>query len=135
MTKSLIPRSVWGFPFAWDEEEQQWPLDVSHNTGLSVWEDDNHVHIEAAVPGLKPEEIEVTFEKGVLWIKAEKKQVEEDKKKKFYRKAVSTYSYRVAVPGQIDASTDPEASYKDGIMKVTFQKTKQSQPKKIAIKH
>lgn len=134
MSKNLIPRSIWNFPFSLEEDEN-WPVESTHASNLSIFEDENHVYVEAALPGLKPEEIEVTFEKGILWIKAERRQEEEDKKKKYYRKAVSSYSYRVAVPGQIDSGHEPEASYKDGIMKVAFSKTKQVQPKKITVKH
>jgi HSP20 family protein len=134
MSKNLVPRSIWNFPFSLEEDEN-WPIESANASNLSIYEDENHVFVEAAIPGLKPEEIEVTFEKGILWIKAERRQEEEDKKKKYYRKAVSAFSYRVAVPGQIDTTHEPDASYKDGIMKVVFNKTKQTQPKKITVKH
>lgn len=106
----------------------------SEPSGLSVSEDDTHVYVEAAVPGLKSDEIEMTFDQGILWIKGEKKEETEDKTKKYYRKALSSFSYRISVPGNIDLSSQPSATYKNGVLRVTFVKTSKSQPKKIPIK-
>ncbi|MCI0382108.1 MAG: Hsp20/alpha crystallin family protein [Chlamydiae bacterium] len=138
--KKIVPRSFWSFPrlrfpFSPFENEDDWDLqEFSSPSGLSVSEDDAHVYIEAAIPGIKPEEIEMTFDKGVLWIKAEKREETEDKKKKFYRKAMSTFSYRVAVPGDIEESKEPEATCKNGVIKITFLKAKKGPTKKIPIK-
>ena len=124
------------FPFSLFEENEDegWLQDFSDPSGLSVYEDENNVFVEAALPGLKAEEIEMTFEKGILWIKAEKKEEAEDKSKKFYRKATSTFSYRVAVPGDVDENREPEAVYSDGMLQVIFSKSKKHEPKKITIK-
>lgn len=115
--------------------EDDWDLhDFSSPSGLSVSEDDNYVHVEAALPGIRPEEIDMIFEKGILWIKAEKKEESEDKKKKYYRKALSTFSYQIAVPGDIDESKQPDAACKHGILKVAFAKKTSGPSKKIPIK-
>lgn len=140
MTRKPVPRSFWSFPTMrfpfslFDDEEEGWLQEFSDASGLSVYEDENHVTIEAALPGIKPEEIEMTFDKGVLWIKAEKKEEEKDKGKKFYRKAVAAFSYRIAVPGNIDEARAPDAACKNGILKVVFPKTQKVQPKKIPVK-
>lgn len=141
MSRKIAPRSLWSFPmlrfpFSLLEEGQEegWVQDFSEPAGLSVFEDKNKVYIEAAVPGLKPDEIEMTFDKGILWIKGEKKEESENKSKKYYRKALSTFSYRIAVPGNIDDDKQPEAICKNGILRVVFSKTTHGKPKKIAIK-
>lgn len=139
--KKIEPRSFWSFPrlrfpfSLFENIDEDWDLhEFTSPSGLSVSEDETHVYVDAALPGVKPEEIDMVFDKGVLWIKAEKKEVEEDKKKKFYRKAMSSFSYRVAVPGEVDESKQPSASCKNGILKVTFFKTKKGPSKKIPIK-
>lgn len=87
-------------------EEERWLEQFSEpsglSAGLSVFEDEKHVTIKADLPGLKAEEIEMSFERGILWIKGEKKEEEEEKSKKYYRKALSSFSYRISVPGNID---------------------------------
>lgn len=139
--KKLEPRSFWSFPrlrhpFSLLENiEDDWDLhEFTSPSGLSISEDDQHVYVDAALPGIHPDEIEMIFDKGVLWIKAEKKEETEDKKKKFYRKAMSSFSYRIAVPGDIDESKQPDAVCKQGILKVTFSKAKKGTSKKIPIK-
>ena len=134
MAYDLIPKSFFSFPktFDWDDEDFL-PMSSSP-TGVSISEDEKHVYVQAALPGVSPDDVEMTFDKGTLWIKGEKKEEEEDKKKKFYRKATSSFSYRVVVPGEIDLGKDPEAESKDGMMTVTFTKHPKAQPKKIAVK-
>lgn len=121
--------SFWSVPVL---EEDLW--DSHHRqTGLSVSEDGGHVYVEADLPGLKPEEIDISCEKGVLWIRGEKEEEEIDKKKKFYRKTSGSFSYRVHVPGQINEKEEPEASYENGVVRVVFRKAKEMQAKKIKI--
>ena len=136
-----VERSIWPYrrnrhPFSLLENiEDDWDLqDFSSPTGLSVSEDDQHVYVEAALPGIRPEEIDMVFEKGVLWIKAEKRDEAEDKKKKYYRKALNTFSYQIAVPGDIDEAKQPEAICKHGVLQVIFSKKTSGPSKKIPIK-
>lgn len=127
VTRNNFPFSR--FPF-WTDEEDWTP--TTSPSGLAVSEDDKKVYIEAAVPGIDPEDIEVTVDKGVVWIKGETKQ--EETEKKYYRKATSSFSYRVAIPGEIDQNSEPEATSKNGVMTVAFTKAEKVQPKKIAVK-
>lgn len=132
MTKKILPRPF----FPWDLndflEEEEYQISSS---GLNVYEDNNAVYVEAALPGISPkDEVEVTFDQGVLWIKAEKKEEKDDKTKKYYRKAQRTFCYRISVPGKIDLKREPEASFADGLIKITFAKAEESVPKKIVVK-
>lgn len=130
----LVPRSYFRFPSVsnlWEDDED-WTTVSNWPNGLSLSEDDKNVYVQAAVPGVDPKDIEVTFDKGVVWIKGESAEVEKDKK--YYRKAASSFSYRVAVPGEIDAAAEPQASVKNGVMTVTFVKSPKTQPKKISVK-
>lgn len=102
--------------------------------GLSVYEDEKNIYVEAPVPGIKPENIHVTFEKGVLWIKGEEKQEEEKKEIKYHMKSSSFFSYRLPLPSRIDENATPEATCEDGILKITFAKSKESSPQKIQVK-
>ncbi len=133
MAFDLIPRSFLG-PSRWSNwlEDEEWSSFLP-SSGLTVSEDESHVYVEAAVPGLDPEKVDVTFDKGVLWIRGSKEQ-EEKEEKKFYRRASSSFSYRVAVPGEIDESQEPSAVCKNGVMIVAFNKKPQVEPKKITVR-
>lgn len=136
MSLELIPRSFWSMPTRLPsifDDQDDWGSFLPAS-GLTISEDDKSVFIEAAMPGLTGDQIEVTFDKGVLWLRGSANEEEADKTKKFYRKASSSFSYRVMVPGKIDESQEPIATYKNGVMKVAFHKIAETQPKKIAVK-
>jgi HSP20 family protein len=57
-----------------------------------------------------------------------------DKERRFHKKASYNYSYRIALPSQIDENS-PDASYKDGVMHVSFPKLKESKGKSIPVKN
>ena len=94
----------------------------------------NVFRYENKVPGVDPKNVDVTVHDGYVWVRGETKEEEEDKKRKYYRRASQTYSYRVAVPGEVDMAKDPEATYRHGVMTVAFQKIPKVQPKKIQVK-
>ena len=129
--RPLTFRSLLNLPI---NDEDFWTFDVPNQTGLSVSEDKDQVYIEAYLPGLKAEDIEVTMDRGMLWIRGEKKEEEEDKKKKYYKKAMSSFSYRLRLPDSINEKVEPEATYKDGVMKIAFKKSIASKAKKITVK-
>lgn len=137
MAYDLIPKNFFSFPSIqlpsiWNEDDE-WLTAPSSPSGLSVSEDDSKIYIEAALPGINPENIEITTQDGYLWIRGEMKEEEKDKSRKYYREATKFFSYRVAVPGDIDQNMDPTATYKHGIMTVAFMKSPKSQPKKIQV--
>ncbi len=138
MSRKVPQRSSWSmfrFPNFLDErEEEGWPEHFSEPSGLSVYEDEKYVTIEAAVPGLEASEIDMTFDKGILWIKGEKKETE-NTSRKYYRKALSFFSYRITVPGNIDEDQTPEATCSLGVLRVVFSKAHLSEPRKILIKN
>ncbi len=106
-------------------------------SGLSISSDDKNVYVEAAVPGLSAKDIDVSVDNNnILWIKGSKKEEEEDKKRQFYRQSQTSFSYCVPLWDEIDASQEPEAECKDGVMKIIFNKHKdrQVEAKKIKVK-
>lgn len=132
----LIPRSFMSFPglgLSSLMDDDSLSFTSSAPNGLSLAEDDKHVYVEAAVPGVDAKDIDITFEKGVLRIVAESK-VEEREGKKYFRRATSSFSYQVVIPSEIDMNTEPEAEVKNGVMHISFTKSAKVQPKKIAVK-
>lgn len=137
MVLDLIPRRMLSFPSLpsiWDDTDD-WLTMPSTQTGLSVSEDDKNVYVVAAVPGIDLENIEVNFQDDYVWIRGEAKQEEKDKNRKYYRQSAQLFSYRVAVPGDIDQNAEPVATYKNGVMTIAFAKSPKSQPKKIKVKN
>src|ERR1700758_5421164 len=84
------------FPSFLRELEQFQNNEKDH--GLTIYDEKNNIVIEAALPGLKLEEIEINLNKGILWVKGEKKEEDADKNKKFYKKSIQSFSYSIALP-------------------------------------
>lgn len=119
--------------------EEDWPArltDLSSATGLNIYETDESVVVEASVPGVPEDLVEVTVEGNVLNISAayEDTQEEKDKKKVVYRSnRQSTFSYTTSLPRMVD-SAKAEAVVENGVVKVTIPKLEEERPKKITVK-
>lgn len=120
-------------PSVWRDLEDMLLSSPAFSSGLTIYEDDKNVYVQADVAGVDPKDIEVTFDKGTLWIRGEAKE-EAGEKRKYYRRATRSYSYRVAVPGNVDTTIPPEASYSNGVLTVKFVKSPTAQPQRIEVK-
>jgi HSP20 family protein len=121
------------FPF--QDEEDEWP-DITMTEGLDVYEEDDAVVVKAPVPGVPADKVDVTFEDGVLRIRAKIEETEEEKKKKrvVYRMdKVASFDYTTTLPRPIDEKTI-EADVDHGIVTVTAKVAEAAKPKKIAVK-
>lgn len=122
--------SMLKWPSIWEDDD--WGVLANQGNNLDIYETKNEVVVKANVAGIDPDKVEITFDKGVLMISGHEE--EEKEGKKFYKKASRSYSYRVAIPGNIDQRVEPEAKVTHGIVSVTFKKAEEVKPKKIAIK-
>lgn len=127
----LVPRSFFSLPSMMDESDD-WSFFSNMPSGLSVAEDDKNVFVEAAVPGVDPKDIDITFEKGVVRIVAESKK-EEKEGKKYFRRSQSSFSYQFSVPSDVDMGTDPLTKIEHGVLHLTFPKSAKAQPRKIRV--
>ena len=108
---------------------------ISLRWPTSIYEDDDFITIAAMVPGLSADEVDVTFEEGVLHIRGSKKQCTDEGNGICHREVIPcSFAYDVCVPGSLDEQKEPEAQLKNGVMRVSFYKQKQEGPKKIQIK-
>lgn len=101
-------------------------------TGVTLFEDESAFHLEVQVPGIKADDIHMSFEKGNLFIEA--KASEDRTDVKYYYKAATSFSYVIPLPEGIDEAHLPEAVCKDGILKIAFSKSRSSKPRKITVK-
>ena len=124
------------WPSFWDDDDFSL-LSGSLSNSIDMYENENEVVVRANVAGVASDDVDITFEKGVLWIQARnttQEESEEKDQKKYFSKASWNYSYKVAVPGFLDHSKEPKVELTDGILEITFYKSAASKPKKLAIK-
>jgi HSP20 family protein len=122
------------WPTLWDwEEDESTPVAAS---SLEIYETDEDVVVCANVPGVTEKDIDLTFERGVLWIRAnaDKKQDEKQNNRKYFYRTSRDYSYKINVPGSVDWQKEPQADLADGVLTVTFRKSEMDKPKRIAVR-
>lgn len=95
---------------------------------LDVRQSDKAYEISVELPGVKPEEVDVSIDNGVLTIRGEKKMEEEHKDKDQIRVERSYGSFARALTLPDDANPDGcEASFKDGVLKITLPRREEAQ--------
>jgi HSP20 family protein len=99
---------------------------------LSVWKDDKSIYVEADVPGFRRDEIELRFEDGQLWLRAERKLAEHHPEDLYNERAFGKFERRVKIADSVDTS-GIKAELENGVLTVTLPKTPESQPHTIAI--
>lgn len=119
------------WPDLWDDAVNSISNAASNN--LDVFETENEVTVRANVAGVAEKDIDITFEKGILFVKAQRVEEETDNQKKHYSKSSWSYSYKVAVPGMLDSASEPNVELNDGMLIITFKKSPLSKPKKLNI--
>jgi len=123
------PLQIMRWPSIWDDEELS---STVADTNLDIYETGNEVVVRANVAGIALDKIDITFEKGILWIRGEE-ETEQKEGKKYYRKATRSYSYKIGVPGNLDQKSEPKAVMENGVVCITFNKAEETKPKKITI--
>ncbi len=102
---------------------------------LDLIEDENGFLVKAAIPGVKPEDLDISVANDVLTIRAEVKEDEEVKARQYHlrERRVGTFSRSVRLPAPVDAE-QVEATYENGVLTLTLPKVAELRPKKIAVK-
>jgi HSP20 family protein len=103
---------------------------------VDIKEEDTRYVIRADIPGVKPEDVEVTMENGVLTIRGERKFEETEERENFKRieRSHGIFYRRFSLPDNTDAEA-VHASGKDGVIEITIPKTAEKQAKRIEVTH
>ena len=102
---------------------------------VDIYETDAHeVVVKAELPDMKREDINLTFENGVLTLKGERKVQQEVKKENYQRieRRHGVFSRSFTLPNTVDAGKI-SASYKDGVLTIRLPQREEAKPKQIAV--
>ena len=102
---------------------------------VDIKEQDDRFEICADIPGVEPEEIEVTMENNVLTLKGERKLETRDGDDKGYRRVervYGTFYRRFSLPDTADAEKI-SATGKNGVIEIMIPKKATVQPKRITV--
>ena len=102
---------------------------------VNVTQDENNLYVRAELPGMKPNELQVTAVNNRLALSGTRQIVSEDQAVSYHRRerAGGYFSRSVVLP--IDFEADKVAAeYVDGILTVTLPRTPEAKPKQIQVK-
>ena len=102
---------------------------------LDVVEEGDQIIIHASVPGVAPEDIEVTIEDGVLTIKAESAAEEGARKDSVYlgrERRSGAFHRSLRLPDTV-ATEKADSSYKVGVLTISFPKQESKKAKRLEV--
>jgi len=105
-----------------------WPELGAGVLPIDVYQTKDDVIVKATVPGIKPEEVDIT-------IKGEHKEEEDTKEKDYLCRECRYGAFRRSVTLPVEMNGDKaDASLEDGILTVTIPKAEEIKPKQIKVR-
>ena len=123
-------------------------FDITHKGDIdgeydnAVWmpltdisEDNENFYLRADLPGIKKEDVKISYTDGTISISGERSQEKETKEKMFHRieRSYGKYYRSFNVPTEIKEDKI-KAEFKDGQLTITIPKADEVKPKEIDIK-
>ncbi|MBI5290242.1 MAG: Hsp20/alpha crystallin family protein [Chloroflexi bacterium] len=109
-----------------DLDDAFFPIDVLDTGGEIV--------VKASLPGVKPEDIEISVTGQTLTVKAETKEETEEKAENWYRRERRAGSFvrQLDLPSKVDADA-AQAHFEHGVLRLTLPKAETAKPKTIKV--
>lgn len=120
-------------------------LELPASFGVDIREDADHIYVEADLPGFRKDEVDITLENGMLTISAEKKQENElaepgsPRKSRqqnggylLHERRYQRFVRSFTLPPSLDEQ-DVQATYENGVLKITLNKRVEAKPKRIPV--
>jgi HSP20 family protein len=101
---------------------------------VNISKDDEAYCIQAEVPGMKSEDLELSVTADTLTLKGERKADAEAKDTAYHRRerAFGAFTRVLQLPDRVDADK-AEATYKNGLLVLRIPRKPEAQPKRITI--
>ncbi len=115
-------------PALWRAREYTIPVDL--------FETDESVVAKAALPGVNPDDVEVSVNDDLLTIKGTTKHEEKEEREQYLRREISYGAFSRTLP--LPASVDPDkatAEYEGGVLTITLPKREGGRTKTIKVSH
>lgn len=104
---------------------------------VNMFENEDALVIEAEIPGMKKEDLDIRISEDVVTITGEKKSQEKTEKKDFYyeERSVGSFTRKLCLPVETDTAK-AAATFRDGVLEIRIPKSPEvkQRVKKIEIK-
>jgi len=122
------------FDTAFLGEAGDWPTFVD-TLPLDVSETEDEYVVKASIPGIKPDDVEITYSGKMLTIKGEFKAEQEKEDVHFHmrERRYGSFARSLTLPAAVKSEAI-EAKYEAGVLILKLPKTEDVKPKKIAVR-
>ena len=129
MLEYPLLRQRWGMPLQANEVVGSWGL------ALDVAEQGENFTVMASIPGINPDDLNVTLEENVLTIQGETKddQTIDEGNYHIRERRYGSFSRSVRFPVPVEGEK-VEAQYENGVLTLTIPKAEAVKPKRITVK-
>jgi HSP20 family protein len=104
-------------------------------TAFDIFETNDRYVVKADIPGIEVKDLDISITDHVLTVQGKKQEELEDKKECYHQteRRFGSFSRSFTLPE--DARTEEiDATYRDGVLRLTIPKGELSRPKKIEVK-
>lgn len=112
-----------------------WPTTGATSMRLDVAESDNEITVTAELPGVEPNDVEISVEGRELVVRGEKKEEKQEDAKgyRYVERQFGSFERVVQLPASADAER-VDAKFKNGVLTVTIAKRADAKPRRIEVK-
>jgi HSP20 family protein len=109
--------------------------DITTEPSMDLYQTDAAVVVKMGLPGVKPEDIQVSVDNGVLNIRGELKEEKEEKERMYHlrERRFGSFSRSVTLPSNVSAEK-ADAQFENGILTLTLPKAEEAKAKMITVR-
>ena len=102
---------------------------------IDMFQTENEIVVKVALPGIKPEAVQINITGDVLHIKGEMRYKDEKKEKSWHirEQRMGAFERAVALPTEV-VTDQAKAEFENGVLAITLPKAEEVKPKTINIK-
>jgi HSP20 family protein len=117
-----------------DSEIEPWGAVISSSPDIDMEENDREIIVKAEIPGLEPNDFQISLDDNALIIKGEKREEKKEERKNYHmtERRYGSFYRSIPLPSEVD-SNKVKASYNKGILEVSLPKSKPHKAKKITV--
>ncbi len=116
------------------------PLDVRLHTApsfpaMNIWANEDGQVITAEIPGVEPEDLDISVTGEILTLSGSRKQEKVGDEIRYHRQERGYGRFKRSIQLPYPVQNDKiEASFKNGVLKITLPRALQDKPRKITVK-
>lgn len=101
---------------------------------MDVAETENEYIVKASIPGIDPDDLEITFDQNTLSIKGEYKEEEDVQEERYLlrERRYGDFCRSISLPSSVNPDSI-EAVYADGVLALNIAKSEDAKPRKIQV--